>query len=44
MYYNMDQVVAQALTLYKKMTGPSLREMTFSAALASKQLVTTRER
>jgi UDP-galactopyranose mutase len=31
-YYNMDQVVAQALTLYKKMTGPSQREMTFSAA------------
>jgi UDP-galactopyranose mutase len=26
-YYNMDQVVAQALTLYSKMTGVSRREM-----------------
>jgi UDP-galactopyranose mutase len=25
-YYNMDQVVAQALTLYAKLTGQSRRE------------------
>ena len=31
-YYNMDQVVAQALTLHKKLTGLSRREMTVSAA------------
>jgi UDP-galactopyranose mutase len=31
-YYNMDQVVAQALTLYKKLTGVSRGEMTVSAA------------
>jgi UDP-galactopyranose mutase len=26
-YYNMDQVVAQALTVYAKMSGTSRREM-----------------
>ena len=31
-YYNMDQVVAQALTLYSKLTGVSRREMIVSAA------------
>jgi UDP-galactopyranose mutase len=29
-YYNMDQVVAQALTLYTKMSGTSRREMALS--------------
>jgi UDP-galactopyranose mutase len=29
-YYNMDQVVAQALTLYTKMSGSSRREMALS--------------
>jgi UDP-galactopyranose mutase len=31
-YYNMDQVVAQALTLYAKLTGMPRREVTMSAA------------
>ena len=31
-YYNMDQVTAQALTLYKKMTGQSHREPLVSSA------------
>ncbi len=30
-YYNMDQVVAQALTLYSKMSGVRRREMVISA-------------
>jgi UDP-galactopyranose mutase len=31
-YYNMDQVVAQALTLYAKLSGASRRDVTMSAA------------
>jgi UDP-galactopyranose mutase len=31
-YYNMDQVVAQALTLYAKITGQSRREALASPA------------
>jgi UDP-galactopyranose mutase len=30
-YYNMDQVVAQALTLYRKLSGTSRRETALSA-------------
>jgi UDP-galactopyranose mutase len=29
-YYNMDQVVAQALTLYSKLSGVTRREMAIS--------------
>jgi UDP-galactopyranose mutase len=31
-YYNMDQVVAQALTLYKKITGARTRELAISTS------------
>jgi UDP-galactopyranose mutase len=31
-YYNMDQVVAQALTLYSKLSGASRRQIAVSAA------------
>jgi UDP-galactopyranose mutase len=31
-YYNMDQVVAQALTLYRKLSGASRRAVVVSAA------------
>ena len=32
LYYNMDQVVAQALTLYSKLSGVSRREMIAASA------------
>jgi hypothetical protein len=38
-YYNMDQVVAQALTLYKKLTGKSENEKLYVKPAGVSELV-----